>query len=114
MANVVMKRKDSWPPLKATLQEENASTKAKEAINLTTAVKVKFIAKSGSHVIEGTCTISSAAKGEVEYTFTSAETENLGTYEVEFQIEWGTGKYQSVPNQGFDTLEIVENIAAAN
>lgn len=104
-ADLTLKRHDTWPPLKAALEQTNESG-GKEAINLTGAIKVKLIMKAGATVVEGTCAIVSAAAGTLEYTWAAGDTATAGTYEVEFEIEWTSTHFQSVPNEGHKTILI--------
>jgi hypothetical protein len=101
---LVLKQNDTFPPVEATLTDEDGP------INLTEATSVKFIAKSATHVIEGNCTIIKATEGVVTYLWASKDTENPGVYRVEYKIIWKSGGIQSVPNQSYDEIEIEESL----
>jgi hypothetical protein len=101
---LVVKQGDTFPGVETTL------TDSKGAINLTEATSVKFIAKSGSHIIEGNCTIIEAGKGTVSYPWAEGDTGITGVYKVEYKITWKSGGIQSVPNQNYDEIEIEESL----
>ena len=92
-----LKTFDTWPPVSGTLSDVNG------VINLTTAVSVKFIMKGNrtGTVVTGACVITDAANGRVQYTWSHgppADTAIADTYQVEFEINWGSNEIQTVPN----------------
>jgi hypothetical protein len=102
-----IKQNDTYPYLAAQLKESKEGGE-KELIDLTSAEKVKFVAKlkTGETVIEGECTIVEAKEGKVEYEWASEDTKTAGLYEIEFKITWAPDKVQSVPNEDYDEIEI--------
>ncbi len=114
MADYELKRHDTYPPLKATLEEENGLP-----INLTGVVKVKFIAKATGAEITGSCTGPAGGAfdktGVVEYPWAVGDTKVAGSYKVEFEIERSTSPLhvESVPNNGYKELLIEEDLEAA-
>lgn len=113
MADITLKRHDTWPPVKATLKQTNEGTGNQEPIDLTGAVKVTFIMKTGSTLVEGTCSIVNAKEGKVEYVFAAGDTAIAGSYEVEFEIEWSPTKIQTVPNGGYNSIVILADLPNA-
>ncbi len=121
---LTIKQNDTYPAIKFTLEQFTAAwlegiaagktpaeltkekVKEKEPINLTGAKEVSLVLKASGSPIEGKTTITSAAKGEGEWFPTEAFTKTAGTYQVEAKIEWGSGQYQTVPNEGYDTIVI--------
>lgn len=102
MADYSIKQGDTWPPLEAALKKQDG-----QPIDLTEAVGVKIWMKTGVTLVEtDPCTIEDAASGRVSYIFSAEDTATLGEYQLEFDIDWGDGKKQSVPNTGFNTLEV--------
>lgn len=102
-----IKQNDTAPPLVATLTQGTPAV----AINLVGAT-VKFIMKQGAGVaITGTCTLTDAANGIVTYSWISADTAVNGTYDVEFEITHASGKVQTVPNDGYKQVIIVDDLA---
>jgi hypothetical protein len=113
MADLTIKRHDTYPALKATLEQTNEAG-VKEPIDLSTAVKVTLIMKSGATLVEGVCTITNAKLGKVEYTFLAKDTEVAGTFNLEFEIDWGGGvKLETVPNEGYREIAIEPDLGVA-
>lgn len=106
MADFSLKKHDTWPPLNATLSDANGP------INLTAATTVKLIIKptGGGSAITGTCAVISAPAGTVRYTWATGNTDISGTYSGEFEITWSDGKIGTVPNEGYFTLEILDDL----
>lgn len=107
MADFSLKSGDTWPPVDATLSDANG------AINLTTATSVKFVMAptgGGGPTVNSVCTITNAALGQVRYVWVSPNTDTSGTYKVEFEILWSDGKIGTVPNEGYLTVEILDDL----
>ena len=106
MADATIKQNDTWPPLVATLTKGDNTP-----IDLTTAGTVYINIKPPSGpVTQGTCTITDAAQGVVSYTFGTADTAMVGTHRVEWDIDFGSGKRQTAPNDGYREIQIVESL----
>lgn len=101
-----LKRGDTVPALEATLTDQDGP------INLTTATSVKLLAKSRTDAttISGTCSIVSAAQGKISYTWVSGNTSAPGSYDMEFEITWGVGQIETVPNDTYLWLEIAQDL----
>lgn len=103
-ASLTLKQDDTYPPLQATLTENN------EPLNLTTAVTVTLVMKGTqtSTVVTGECTVTNASSGQISYSWASGDTSTADTYQTEFLISWGTGSEQTVPNAASSnpTIEI--------
>lgn len=109
MADFTIKRNDRLPKLRATLQQGSPAT----AIDLTSAVSVKAIFKQVSPGIasfNGACSIITASAGIVEYAWGATDTQTSGTYNGEFEITWSTGVTETVPNDSYFTLTIVDDL----
>lgn len=110
MADFTIKKGDLLPPLDAILKDANG-----KAVDLTAAsggVKFSMIA-SDSDTPKISCVtagVPSAESGQVQYLWTGTDTDVVGKYFGEFEVDWGTKK-QTFPNKGFITIEIVEDIA---
>ena len=106
MPDLTLKQNDTWPPLVATLTKGDGSP-----IDLTTAGTVHIYMKAPAGSIrQGTCSITDAGQGVVSYTSGTADTAVPGTYRVEWDIDFGTGKRQTAPNDTYREILIVESL----
>jgi hypothetical protein len=107
MADFVIKQNDTWPPMVATLTQADG-----QPIDLTGAGTISMWMKSDSLTIStDPCdVVGDPSDGVVSYTFTSADTATAGTYRVEWDIDFGSGKRQTAPNDGYKTVEVVESL----
>jgi hypothetical protein len=109
MADFTIKRNDRLPKLRATLQQGSPAA----PIDLTTASSVKAIFKEvggAATTFSGTCTLITPSSGIVEYAWASGDTAVSGTYQGEFEIDWGAGLKETVPNDSYFTLTIVDDL----
>ena len=104
-----VKQNDNSPGVSATLKDADGA-----AINLSgcTVVFNMRLKKTGAiKVDEGTVTIVSATDGTVRYDWQTGDTATAGEYYIEWQITDGSGNVQTVPTNGFDELEVYEEIS---
>lgn len=104
MPDRTFKAHDLFPPLEATLSDENGP------IDLSTATSVKLLMKSGSTNVTGRCTVVDAANGRVRYDWIRGDTDTIGTYQVEFEITWPTALPETVPNTGYNEIVIEQDL----
>lgn len=103
-----MKRNDLLPSLAATLSYAGVG-----AIDLTTAVSVKFIMKAPGGVVK----VNRAAvfvdrpTGKVRYDWTLGDTDTAGRFHGEFEVTDASGKKLTVPNDGYFAVNIVADLA---
>jgi len=108
-----LKQNDTAPFARATLYSDmNAST----VLNLTTATAVKFNMKpksGGSPKVSGAAAVktnSPGTDGKVHYVWLAADTNQVGTFDCEFEVTWGDGTKQTFPPDGYLSVEIVAEI----
>lgn len=100
----IIKTKDTYPALELILTDGATG----KAIDLTGAVKVDVILKTGATVIESTAEVVEPSGGKVTVPLEAITTEAV-TYEVEAKITWDGG-VQSVPNEGAATVTIEQSL----
>jgi hypothetical protein len=103
LADFVIKQGDNYPPLRATLRDQDGP------IDLTTALEVRLVLRSqgsGLAFISGDVTFPDAAGGEVQYAWLEGDTDDIQSFNGEFEITWPDGKIQTVPNDGYFTVEV--------
>ena len=106
MENFKIKKLDTIPSLKVTLEYNNGSP-----VNLTSST-IYFnmgnltdysIYRSGLAVITGSIT------GQCKYNFSALDTGSVGTYWGEFEVDWGSGSIMTLPNSHNLKIEIFED-----
>lgn len=104
----LMKRNDRMPSLETTLYNGSVP------LDLTAATAVKMIARSAgaaSPKVDAAMTVvAPATSGVVRYDWGLTDTDTAGTYRLEFEVTWNTGKKQTIPNYGYDELVIAEDL----
>jgi hypothetical protein len=107
-----IKNGDTAPAYVVDLQDDVDTTPA--AINLTSAtsvtLKMREHGTTGAPVLDEPMTITTAASGRCTYEWQTGDTDNTGTYDVEFEILWNDGTIETVPNDGYLTVEITDDL----
>lgn len=107
-----VKRHDLVPAIQATLVTAN-----NKPMNLGAAVGVRFIMSSEdagvtiaapAQILQGVdpTTLAITNEGRVRYAWAPGNTDAIGVYRVEWEINWGNGELQTVPNRGYGELII--------
>ena len=110
-----IKQNDTRPKLVVTLLE-NYGEVDEAPIDLTTATSVKFLMRaqdappSDPPKVDAAAAITTAASGLVTYTWDAADTDEAGVFEAEFEITWGDGGVETVPNGSYFTVEVVDDL----
>jgi hypothetical protein len=108
MADFVLKQNDTRPVLDATLTENGT------ALNLTTATSVKFIMRQqgslGSAKINTTAAFVNRTSGTVRYTWTSGDTDTIGSFNAEFEVTWSDGGVSTHPSNGYLTIDVQDDL----
>jgi len=115
MAIWTWKQHDTWPPGFAVLEAPNEEG-VLGPIDLTTAVSVKIVAREKSAkdptspLFKVNVTVVSAPDGRIKYTPLAAHTETVGELSIEFEIDWGSGRIQTVPSTGYEAIDITDDL----
>lgn len=103
----VWKQHDTWPPLRGKAEDDDG------LMDLTAADSLKFLAKSGTDLIEGAAEpIDPPDEDGFNWKYVWEETDlaKTGEYKVELEITWDAlsspPKVQTVPNSGTQTLTV--------
>lgn len=89
------------------------------AIDLSSATSVYFVMRSASASdtatpkVKATCAIVTANQGIVSYHWGATDTDTVGDFNVEFEIHWSDGTIQTVPNDSYNTITVVEDLDAS-
>jgi hypothetical protein len=112
-----IKRGDNRPIYMGVLMQ-NFGTPSQTPIDLTNADVVFFIMRLASlgdvapHV-RAPVNIEDAPNGVVAYEWQPGNTDTPGVYNVEFEINWADGGIETVPNDSYVQITIVEDLDAS-
>lgn len=114
------KQHDTWPPGYATIEAPNKTTGKLEAVDLSAAVSVKIVARAKTDndptaplfkvAVNAYESGGAPEKGEVEYIPQAAHTEKVQELNGEFEVDWGGGKIQSFPAEGYFPINITDDL----
>lgn len=114
-----IKQHDRLPVLAAALEKSGGTTDG-DPIDLSASGPlgvpsvVRFLMRASgaaNSLVAQTATVTAATLGEVEYHWQSGETATSGYYEGEFEILWSASRLQTVPNQGYIPITVVDDVA---
>lgn len=106
MADLTLKSGDRWPPLVTTLEDGGGPLNLTTAVGVTMRMASPTVSKTGL-----VCTITDAANGVVSYAWAAGDTSAPGTYKAEFVVDFGSGKIQTAPNDGWKEIVILPAVA---
>ena len=105
-----IKRGDRLPVLTMTLRSSDG-----RAVNLATAssvvLRMRERGSTTNATIAGTCAVTGSGTGEIEYRWSSGETNSAGTYSGELLVTWGDGRTQTFPSRGSFEIIIGDSLA---
>ncbi len=106
MPNYTIKRNDTRPAINVVLSD------AAGAINLTGAKAVHIYLRSDTKLIKtGAMEVTDAAAGKAKYVWQAGDLAVEGTYKMEFEVTWEDDSVQTIPNDGYLSLEVVADLA---
>ncbi len=111
-----IKQNDTRPPyVVALLNDYRGPSEA--ALPLTNADTIRFLMRlkgepdGSTPKVDGAMTVvGSPALGVVSYEWQAADTNAIGDYEVEVEITWNDGGIETVPNDGYFDLEVLDDL----
>ena len=106
-----IKRGDRRPYLEVIL-EERITDGASAAYNLT-GLTVRFLMRNkvtGVLKVDQPATIVTATDGRVRYAWGAADTDTVGLYQVEWEINYGTGVTQTVPGSDYQYVNVTQDL----
>lgn len=106
MADFTIKAHDRRPSIQANLSAAGA------AVDLTTALSVKFIManSTGTVVVNTTAVIVTANQGVVRYDWGATDTATPGAYTAEWEVTWSAGIKQTYPTAAYHSISIVADL----
>lgn len=108
-----VKQHDTAPSYVVDLADE-FGLPGETPINLTTATSVKFLMRetggTGAPKVTAAMTIVDAANGRVQHDWGATDTDTVGTFDIEFEITWSDGTIETVPNDSYLSVEVVDDL----
>jgi len=107
MDSHTFKQNDVGDKVSATLEDDNG------AIDLTGIDDVTLVIEDtdGNQVMDKSVNVTDSANGEVEYEWVSGDPiETIGVYRAEFKIIDGAGDTETVPNNGYVSLKVEDEL----
>ena len=102
-------------PLFVVVLKDNVGEAGEAVVNLTTAGTVFFnMRQTGGTVVKinrGLAAITSAAAGQVTYSWGTADVNTAGNFQAEMEVVWNDGKAETFPNDGYWDVTITDDIA---
>lgn len=107
MSKFFLKTNDTGKPIVATLQNGDGTV-----INLA-GCSVKVVVSAGvgvTAIVNRAVTVTDATNGIVTYTPLAADVATAGTYMAEWEVTTGSGGVFTVPDPGYDTIQIDQDL----
>jgi hypothetical protein len=107
VADFTLKQHDTRPKIQVALAIGGAEA------DLTTATSVTFImapAAGGAATVDAAATILDAATGSVSYDWAAGDTDDVGSFDAEFEVVWSDGTKQTFPTATYISIEIVADL----
>jgi hypothetical protein len=109
MHDFYIKRGDTRPAIKAQLREDFGDPR-----DLSDATEVRFHMESvdtGDVIVDEPASIINADDGRVTYAWQDGDTDAVGRYSAEFEVEYTDGNVETFPNNTDITVSVDEDIA---
>ena len=115
VANTVftIKRGDTRPPLEITARDATG-----QVIDMTGGLSIQFQMKLRQHTandqvplkVDSAGSFVTPNLGLIDYTFVGADTDTVGEYVGEFIYTASDGEPRTIPNPGFITVRVVQDL----
>ncbi len=105
----VMRKGDTLPAYTATLVEGPARTPL-DLTGCTVRFHMRNTDAAAVLKINAAATIVSAAAGTVRYDWDTGDLSDVGTYHVEWQVTYPSGRILTAPTRGFDTIRVIDQL----
>ena len=110
MPDLTIKAHDRLPSIAATLVD---AAGAPVDITGSTVTFIMATATSGTIKVNAAAVIVSGTGGQVRYDWLAADTSTPGSYNAEWQVTFGSGKKQTFPSDGYNTVTVFADLDGA-
>lgn len=107
-ADLSIRQGDTLPVLASTILD--ACGNALDLTGSSVRLVLRALTSNSPLTLAGTVTITSAATGEVQYAWASADTETPGMYMGEWHVTTSGGGTYTYPNDGYLAVSVEENL----
>ena len=103
-----IKQNDTAPILAATLKDADEN-----GVDLDGSSVRFHMREVGSTTakVDAAATLVNSSTGEVKYTWSSGDTDTIGSYQAEFEVTFADSSIETFPNNGYIRIEIIDDIA---
>lgn len=102
-----IKQNDTSPAYRVTLKDGNG-----DPVDVTAAtIRFHMMDADGTVKVDAAGSIVTAASGIVEYEWSAADTDTVGTYRAEFEVTYSDGTIGTFPNSSYNIVKIFDDIA---
>lgn len=111
MADITIKKGDTRPVIQRYLtQTIDGVTTPVPSLGL--ASQIKFIMKlaAGGVAVTGIASLVAVPSAVVAYKWATGDTASAGNYSAEWEIAWSDGGYETIPNDGYFSIEVVADL----
>lgn len=105
-ADLIIKQHDTAPTMTVALSDQNGP------IDLSAASSVLMLmtGQGGIATAVATMHIASAQGGFCAYGWQSKDVQTADTFNTEFEIHWADGTLETVPNSGYNAIQITPDL----
>lgn len=103
-----VKQNDTAPSIRATLKDGDDAV-----IDLTDATvrfHMRTIGGTTAKIDSAASIVIPATNGIVQYDWTAADTDTIGSFQAEFEVTYSSGRIETFPNSGYIRVEITDDI----
>jgi hypothetical protein len=104
-----IKQNDTRPTLRCILLDANELP-----VDLTAAAlefHMRAYPGGTTKISAGSVTVLNAGRGDIEYQWSSSDTDTAETYEAEFEVTYSNGTIQTFPNDKHAFVYVTDDIA---
>ncbi len=106
MADFYLRKNDTSPAIRYYLQDH-----AGNPLNLVGgSVRFHMADQSGTTKVDAAATVEDEDTAEVSYAWAATDTDTAGSYIAEWEITYSDGTVETVPNDGYLSIQIQDDL----